>query len=272
LALVGAAAPALAADAAPGADAVAEPTALPPLAWPDLADLTLAAPVVLRARIDKVRRLSGRDAADVPPGEIRAVVNASLLHVLRAPGALGPKAAWQWQGKARGRRPAAFDAGHDILAFVRPSGTAGNVQQYQLLSPVAMQPWSADLEEEVRAILLADTDPAQHGLMVTGGADGSHGTGPIDGASESQFFLTTRSGRRLVLTISRTPDADPAVTVATGEMVDRGTAVRPRTLLSHGLACGLPAALPEQLAADPELMRDYALARARIGPCERTPR
>jgi hypothetical protein len=263
-------APCQPASAAASAADAGEPW--PAIAWDDLVDLTLDAPVVFRARIAKVGRVPAAAARDVPAGEIRAIVAVSLIHVLRAPEPLGPRGEWQWQGKARGRRPAAFDAGHDILAFVRPSGTAGNAQQYQLLSPVAMQPWSADLEEEVRAILLADTDPAQHGLMVTGVADGAHGVGPIDGASESQFFLTTRSGRRLVLTISRTPDADPAVTVATGEMVDRGTAVRPRTLLSHGLACGLPAALPDQLAADPELMRDYALARARIGPCERTPR
>jgi len=224
---------------------------------------------VLRARIDKVRRLSGRDAADVPPGEIRAVVNASLLHVLRAPGALGPKAAWQWQGKARGSRPAEFAPGREILVFARPAGADGDVEQYRLLSPAAMQPWSAELEEEVRKILLADADPAQHGLMVTGVDDGFHTPGPIDGASESQFFLSTRSGRRLALTVRRTPGAAPEIRVATGEMVDRALEIRPQTLLSLGLACGMPEALPARLGSDADLARDYAEARAKIGPCGR---
>lgn len=240
-------------------------------AWNDLADLALAAPVVIRARIDGVRRLSGSQAAGVPAGSVRALVSVSLEAALKAPNPLTASGEWLWEGAAgpRGRPP--FAAGEAVLVFARQvPGGGPDVQFYQLVAPDAQLAWTPQLEADVRGILQEALSPGNQGLMVTGVADAHRSAGNIRGVSESQFFLSTESGRPLTLSVRRTPDGPPVILAATGEFIDRGQPIRPQTLVWHALACGMPAELPVNLAAQDGLAADYALARAEIGECGRT--
>ncbi|MFA7440614.1 MAG: hypothetical protein WCZ66_06555 [Sphingomonadaceae bacterium] len=241
------------------------------LSWSDLADLAVTAPAVIRVRIDSVKRLSARQAPDVPNGSTRALVSVSLEAALKAPNPLPAQGEWLWQGPAgaRGRPP--FDRGERMLAFVRPvPGGGPDVQFYQLITPDAQLVWGPQAEADVRDILEQALIPGNQGLMVTGISDGHRSEGNIRGVSESQFFLSTESGRPLTLSVSRAPGQPPTLTVATGDFIDRGQPIRPQTLVWHALACGLPTELPPNLAAMDGLADDYTLARTEIGACART--
>lgn len=244
------------------------------LTWTDWADLTLASPGVMIATVEKTGKLSRKTAPDVPPGEIRALIEARLNAVLKAPAILPARGEWLWQGApdAKGRPPFAKQAA--VIAFADPVSGSTNpeVQQYRLTKPQAMQPWSADAEATIRAILAEAAKPDSRGLMVTQVSDGFHSVGTVDGQSESQFFLATESGRPMTLLVERTPGAAPVVKLATGEVIDGAGPVKPQTLRWRALACGLPAALPERLAEIQGLQADYAAARQQLGPCGRTMR
>lgn len=243
-----------------------------PLAWTDWADLALSAPVVIAATATDVDRLSKRETADLSAGQGRVLVRAALTAALKAPGVLPAEAAWHWEGAVdrRGRPP--FAKKDPVIVFGQPLTGGGNpaVQPLRLVARHAQQPWTADSEALVRDVLKQALAPGAAGLMVTGLRDGFHSKGDIPGTSESQFFLATEGGSPLALVVRRAADSAAQVLVASGEIVDRAAAVRPRTLLWRGMACGMPAMLPEALAADAELVTDYAFARAEIGACGRT--
>lgn len=242
------------------------------LSWTDWADLALASPVVIVGTIADVERLGRKEAPDVPPGQVRALVEATLTAALKAPSVLPQGAAWLWQGAtdARGRPP--FKEPLPVIVFASPMSGGGNpsVQALRLTAPHAQQPWSAESEQTVRSILTQALQPAAQGLMVTGVKDAFRTSGDVPGASESQFFLSTEGGRPITLIVKRRPDSAPRVLAATGELVDRAAPVTKQTLLWRGLACGMPAALPHALAEDGELAADYSLARTAIGACGRT--
>jgi hypothetical protein len=259
------------------APATAQPPVAPaavsaPLSWTDWADLALAAPVILSATVTDVDRVSRAENAGLPPGEGRALVRAALSAALKAPAVLPAEAAWRWEGAVdqRGRPP--FAAKAPVLVFGAPLSGGGNpaVQPLRLVARHAQQPWSSEAEATVRDILRQAQAPGATGLMVTSIRDGFRSEGEVAGTSESQVFLATQGGGFLTLLVRRAPGADPEVTVATGEIVDRAKPVEPRTLLWRGLACGLPPELPAGVAADAGLAADYRFARKAIGPCGRT--
>lgn len=253
----------------PVGDVAAEASAAEP-GWSDLADLVLASPAIVVATIADARRLSSRDAPDVAPGEVRVLVRAGLTAALRAPDLLPARAEWQWQGApaARGRPP--FARGDRVIAFLQPvPGGGTDLQRYRLVSAQAQLAWTPEREAAVRAILVEAVDQRREGLLVTGISDAFRTEGDVAGNSESQFFLSTRSGRPLTLTVTRAPGSEPQVRLATGDLIDRGQPVAPRTLPWHALACGLPDQLPANLAEKPGLAEDYAFARQSLGPCGR---
>ncbi|WP_199553907.1 hypothetical protein [Sandaracinobacteroides hominis] len=252
-----------------------KPAATPqtaPLSWTDWADLVLASPVILSATVDDVDRLGRKQAPDVPPGQVRALVTARLTAALKSPSVLPAAAAWLWQGEADARGRAPFSKALPVLVFGSPMTGGGDpsVQPLRLTAAHAQQPWSGASEATVRSILAEALKPAAQGLMVTAVKDGFHSEGDVPGRSESQFFLSTEGGRPLTLVVSRTAGTEPTVRVATGDLVDRAAPVQRQTLLWRGLACGMPRALPASLAANPALSADYAAARTSIGVCGRT--
>ena len=252
--------------------AAAPSVAAPALSWTDWADLALASPVVLVGAVENVDRLSRRDAPNVPPGEVRALVQVKLQSVLKAPAVLPEGAAWLWQGPSNAKGRAPFAPKDVMISFSRPlsGGARADVQALQLVSPAGQQPWTAEAEAQVRAVLVEAQRPGAAGLMVTGLRDAFRTEGDIPGASESQFFLTTEGRRPVALLVRHAPGREAEVLAGAGDLVDRARPIQPNTLLWRGLACGLPAALPATLAGREGLEADYRLARASIGPCGRT--
>ncbi len=255
---------------APAAPAPASQSA--PLSWTDWADLALAAPVVLIADVRRAGRLGRRAAPDVPAGQVRALVEADLRAVLKAPGVLPAAAAWVWQGAAdaRGRPPIA--RGARLLVFAQPlsGGRDPATQPLALIAGHAQQPWTPQAEAVVRSILTEALDPRLARLAVTGVQDAFRTEGDVPGQSESQFFVATGDGRPITLVVRRAPGEAAQVLAATGDLVGRAEPIRPRTLSWRALACGLPARLPLHLDGRPELARDYALVVSSLGACGRT--
>lgn len=240
------------------------------LSWTDWADLALASPAVVAAEIGAIDRLDRRAAPDVPSGEVRALVEGRVRTVLKAPSMFPAGVAWLWQGPAdaRGRPPFAKTA--PVLLFVTPlaGGAKPEVQALRLVSQHGQQPWSAETEALVRDILReAQTGRAP---MVTGVADAARSTGDVEGASESQIFLSTEVGAPLTMIVRRAPGAAPELLVAASELVSTAEPVKPQTLLWRGLACGLPPSLPAALSGDAGLVADYGFAREALGDCGRT--
>ena len=243
-----------------------------PLSWTDWADLALLSPVVIRATVNRVDRLSKKEAPDVPPGDVRALVRADLAAALKSPGVLPAEAAWRWQGPADAKGRVPFGKKADVLLFAAPlsGGADPSVQPLALSGVSGQQPWSAEGEAVVRDVLRQALKPGAAGLMVTGLRDAFHAEGEIAGTSESQFFLRTEGGAPLTLVVTRAPGVPAQVRVATGDLVDGAQSVQPRTLLWRGLACGMPARLPAAFSGSAALAADWALAQRAIGACGRT--
>lgn len=177
-----------------------------------------------------------------------------------------------WQGPQDSRGKVPFSKGEPFIIFAEPLSGGGDPEVFplRLTSSVGQIPWSAESERQVRDILKQALAPGAKGLMVTGVRDAFHSQGSVPGMSESQFFLTTEGGRPVTLLVTREPSRSPVMTVSSSDLVDRARAVEPWTLLWRGLACGMPEQLPEALASDAGLSRDYAFALAEIGKCGRT--
>jgi hypothetical protein len=258
---------------APGPTAAAPPAVQvgPVPGWTDWADLALQSPVVLSVTATDIDRLSKRDAPDVPAGEVRAIVRARLAAAIRAPGVLPAEAAWRWQGPADAKGRAPIVKGARYLVFAEPLSGGGDpaVQPLKLRGRAGLQPWSAEAEAIVRDVLKQALGGGARAMLVTAVRDGFRTEGDVPGTSESQFFLEASDGQPLTLVVNRTPDAEADVRVATGDLVDRAQPVQRRTLLWRGLACGMPDSLPPTLAGNAGLASDYALARERIGACDR---
>lgn len=232
----------------------------------DLATLSLAAPVVVRATVIKAERLGARDAPGVAPGAARLLVTATTTAAIVAPADVPPRLSFLVDVPLDVRSRPPRIAGRDVLLFVRAGDAAG---QYALVNARAMLDWSAADDAVVRAVLTEDrrgTVP-----VVTGVASAFRVPGAVPGEAESQFFLTTRSGKPVSLVVLTRPGEARRLSVALGEVIDDAAAgVRPGTLLWYRLACGLPAKLPATLDPAADVADDYGFVIASLGPCGRT--
>ncbi len=107
--------------------------------------------------------------------------------------------------------------------------------------------------------------------VVTGIASAFRVPGAVPGEAESQFFLSTRSGKPVSLVVLTRPGEKRQLSVALGDVIDDAAAgVPPQTLLWYRLACTLPPALPPGLGAAADVAGDYRFVRDSLGPCGRT--
>ena len=76
-------------------------------AYADLADLTLAAPVIIRATITNAERIDAKASPGLANGRARLLVTAAVDAALVAPGAVPPVLSWLWDVPldARGKAP-----------------------------------------------------------------------------------------------------------------------------------------------------------------------
>jgi hypothetical protein len=232
----------------------------------DLAALSLAAPVVVRATVAKAERLGKRDAPDVAPGQARLLVTAATTAAIAAPAEVPPRLSYLVDVPldARGRVPKLV--GDDVLLFVRPDAVPGQVV---LVAAQGVVPWTSATEATVRSVLTA----ARRGdaPVVTGVTSAFRVPGAVPGEAESQFFLSTRDGKPVSLVVLTRPGEGRRLTVATGDVIDDAAAgVKPATLLWYRLACGLPPKLPATIDAGAGVADDYRFVLSSLGPCGRT--
>ncbi|KPF77880.1 hypothetical protein IP88_05360 [alpha proteobacterium AAP81b] len=253
------------AAAAPAPPPPVPPLPAPALAFADVADLTLAAPVIIRATIVATQRIADKAAPGLAPGRTRLLVTARTDAAIVAPAAVPATLTWLWDAPrdARGKLPR--PQGAAVLAWLDAPATDGATR---LVAGAGLQPATPGLEARIRAIATA----ARSGDVPqpTGVANGFRGEGTVPGESESQFFLTTRDGGTVALVVTTRPGERRRVAVARGDVIDdAATEVRPETLLQYRLACFLPAR-PDAVAGDAALAADWQAALAAIGPCGRT--
>lgn len=242
--------------------------------YADLADLTLAAPVIADAVIRSTARLKGPDAAGVAPGQTRLYVEADVTSLIRGTGGLAPRVGYlldvapDWRGKLPNLKKAR------VLLFAR---TAPNQPgQLQLVAPDAQIAWTPALDGRVREIARAALAP-EAPPRLTGVREAFHVAGALPGEGETQVFLQTADSRPVSLSVLRRPGEHPRWAVALSEIVDEAAAPPPRdTLLWYRLACSLPPALPVASTAglapaDADAAReDYRFVLGQLGACGRT--
>lgn len=235
--------------------------------YADLADLTLAAPTIVRATITNNERIGDKDSPGLAPGRARLLVTAAVDAALVAPGTIPAVLTWLWDAPldARGKPPK--PKGQSVLAWLAAPAADGKTR---LIAVDAQKSWDAPTEARVRAI----ATEARSGAVpaITGVTNGFRADGTVPGESESQFFLSTANGNTLTMVVTTKPGEPRRVAVARGDVIDESaTSVQPGTLLHYRLACFLPARLPATSGGDdPALAADWAAAIASLGPCGRT--
>ena len=250
------------------------PESPPVLAFADLADLALAAPVIAHVRIAQATSLSLREAGPAPPGFRRFLLEADAMALIRGANATPVRLSWlaDLPIDARGRAQPPRRRSEYLLLAAPVAGRPGELRLVARDSMVAYDPATAAIVRDiVREALAADSPP-----RITGAGRAFHVTGSLPGESETQVFLETHDSRPVSLIVLRRPGEEPKWSVALGEMVDEAAAPpRPETLLWYRLACFLPGTLPmssiaESSAAEAAaIARDYRLFLERLGPCRR---
>jgi hypothetical protein len=244
-------------------------TIAPPYA--EIADLVLDSPVLLDAQVRSAARIKGAEAANVAPGRVRFYVEADVLALIRAPGAMPTRVGYVVDVPldARGKLPKLNK--RRVLLFTRP--VTGQASMVQLTTLDSQRDWSADLDALTRRVVqemvAPDAPPA-----ITGLGNAFHVPGTLPGEGETQIFVQTATGAPISLSILRRPGEQRRWAVALGEVVDDAAAPPPRdTLLWYRLACGLPRALPPTSTASEEsanaglAREDYRFVLQQLGPC-----
>lgn len=255
----------------------AAPPEAPALTYADAADLALAAPVVAHVRVRRASALRARDATGVSPGHRRFLVEADLVSLIRAPGALPARVAWlvDLPDDSRGRA-ARLPKRTELLLLAHP--VPDRPGELRLAAADSQLRYSAAALERLRAVLREATGPNPP-PRITAVGRAFHVPGAIPGESETQIFLQTADERPVSLSILRRPGEQPRWSVSLAEFVDENaTAPRAETLLWYRLACFLPRRLPAQSMTGASrseaaaIEADYRLVIDSLGPCTRTRR
>ena len=240
----------------------------------DLADLTLASPVVAQSVIAKTEKVSASQSPGLQPNHTRFLVEAELVGLLRSTTDVPAKIRYLWDAPldARGKAPKLKKA--PVLLFLAPSGRSGEYRLVNAQGQIAATPAAL---AAVRTILSEARRPEWQGLRITGVGNAFHVPGSLPGEAESQIFLTTADNRPVSLSVLSRPGQRRTYAVSTGDVIDAAAKPAARnTLLWYELACRLPRALPADAAAslDPAAREavddDYRFVMGEIGPCGRT--
>ncbi len=243
------------------------------LSYADMADLSLRAPIVATARIDRARRLDEERAVGVAPNHVRFYVEAELEALIRSSSGVPARVSYlvDVPRDADGRRPRIRNQQVILLAAPVP----GRHGELQLIAPDAQIEWSQHREQTIRAILSEAASGDIPGT-VTGVASAFSVPGTLPGESETQIFLATSDGRPVSLSILRRPNQQPRWGVSLGEIVERASPPPERnTVLWYRLACFLPDSLPDASLENMDSRQisvardDYRLVREDLGVCAR---
>lgn len=233
----------------------------------DLADLTVAAPVIVHATVARGERLSDRDSPGLAKGHARMLITAAIEAAIVAPGAIPAQVTWLWDAPldSKGKLPKRKNMA--VMAWISTPTPDGKTR---LIAPNAQQAWTPALDAQVRTIATDARSGAAPAII--GVTNGFRADGTVAGESESQFFLSTNDGRGATLVVTSRPGSPRRVALSRGDVIDESAAVvRNGTLLWYRLACSLPATLPSKAGGnDPALAADWAAAMASLGPCQRS--
>ena len=253
-----------------------EPAASPADRWSyaDVADLFLAAPIVVTARIAEAIPVKEPTNTPARPSMIRYYLVADVIALIRGTGGVPSRVSWiaDVPLDSRGKSPKL----RKLQVLIAALQVAGRPADLRLAARDAMVPWSATLEARVRATvasgLAADTPP-----RVTGISSAFYSSGNLPGEGETQIFLTTETTRPVSINVLRRPGQATSWAVALGEIVDEAARAPMRDTLGwYRLACFLPRTLPpaaiEDLSeSDAAAARaDYGFVIEAMGPCTRT--
>ena len=241
----------------------------------DLADLTLGAPIILRAMVAKADRLGPKDAPDLPPGRVRLLVQATVQAAILAPSAVAPTIRYLWElpADARGKPPKL--KGATILLFARP--VPGREDQIVPTGPNSQISATPTAEANVRRIIAENRDPMVRDLRITGVTSAFHVAGSIAGEAETQIFLGTANQRPVSLVVLSRPGQSQSFSFASGDVIDdAATPISVNSMLWYRLACALPATLPAGAAREMvegdrvAAAADYRFVIQSLGPCGRS--
>lgn len=254
--------------------AESQPVSVPALAYADLADLAVAAPIAAHVRIARVERLREAEAPTAPPGHRRFLVDADIVALIRGPGGLPARVRYlvDLPNDSRGR-PAELRRRSEWLILgsqspVRPT-------ELRLTARDAQLPYTPETAARLRAILREASGPDAP-PRITGIGRAFHVPGALPGESETQFFLQAEGNRPISISVLRRPNEAPRWAVSLTEVIDDAAPSPTRdTLLWYRLACSLPARLPRQSLSEaspeevPAIEADYGLVMESLGRCVR---
>lgn len=244
------------------------------LTYVDLADLSDASDLVIRAQIRRQITLEPERAPGLPAGFARLYIEARTLALITGDAPIGESLRYLVDVplNAKGKPPKLKK--DEVLLFARAAQDGGS--QIQLVNSNAQLPYSLALEERLRPILaeLAEADVPSE---VTGVRDALSVNGNLAGESETQIFLRTADSSPVSIAVLRRPGQKPLWGVSWGEIIDQAARPpRPQTIGWYRLACNLPPSLPSSanLSRDRteriQAERDYRLVVGALGPCVRT--
>ncbi|SNS82972.1 hypothetical protein KNJ79_17595 [Sphingopyxis indica] len=251
-----------------------------PYSYSDLADLAVAAPIVIRAQIKDSAGVESERAPGLAAGHSRFYVEADIVSLIRGSAPLAKRISYlvDLPLDARGK-PAKLRKKQPVLIFAQPVAAGGSgsasTSSIRLVAPDAQLAWDAATEAQLRAILTELVKPGAP-PRITGIANGFHVPGTLPGEGETQLFLDTANGDPVSLTITTRADGSRRWSAAFGEIVEGAGIPKRNTLAWYRLACGLPRTLPlSKLAGTPAADRqkaasDYAAVLGALGECGRT--
>ena len=248
-----------------------------PLAFSDLADLSLAAPIAAHVRLIRAVALKPAEAGPVPAGMTRFYVEADVLSLIKGADGLPARVSYLADfpagPNAKTSKPIKKSE-YIVLAKTVP----GRPGELRLVASDAQIAFTPERAQTIRS-LLQEAVAANAAPVITGIGKAFHVPGSLPGESETQIFLLTADSRPVSLSILRRPGEQPRWALALGEMVDDSAEPpRPNTLLWYRLACTLPGNLPPQSFAEAEpkhraaIGADYRFVLDALGPCSRNRR
>ena len=128
---------------APAATVIIAP---PSYRYSSIADLAIAAPMVIDGTVRDVVRIKGPEAANVAAGYVRLYVTLDVIALIRGPGGVPPRIGYLYDAKLDLRGDPPKLKKQRVLLFARPVASAAD--QVQLISNDAQLIWSPATESD----------------------------------------------------------------------------------------------------------------------------
>jgi len=253
----------------------------PELQYADLADLSLAAPLIVRVEIKKTIKIKPTqyqsDISAMGFGNIptqRLYVEAKVTTLIRGQGGIPEMIRYvvdvplDARGKVPKLKKKAF-----LLFSLKNLEKEGEIQ---LVAPDAQISWNQNLEDRVRSVVrqvVTESVPPK----ISGVDSAFHVAGNILGEGETQIFLDTNEDTNVAITVLRRPGQTKLWAVSLTELIDDAALPpQPNSLLWYRLACELPSRIPASALGDNDnrqrraVISDYEFVRRQLGSCNRT--